>query len=307
MKHILFKIALLCCLVFVLDRALGWGLDKLYLRDPRNSLWQAAAERSPIVFLGSSRDKHAIVPKIIEEKTGLSVYNAAYDGAGMAYMRAGGAFLLSHYLPKIMVISVIHLDQERADIRKFAPYLDEPAVRPLLADYTWQIRLKYAWLKTPRYNSMLFKLIKRSFEARDLKAGYESFYGKAPETIPDAGAFAGAGGELKQGEQLLKDLVADARRRGVLPVLLELPTGREKSSLSYFTYRDLAKTQGIPFLDFSKGGRENFELSPDCFYEEGHLNDKGAREFSAVLGNRLAHLLSGIRAGDFSPHHKAAS
>lgn len=290
MKKTAFKILLLAFILLILDQAAGAGLSTLYRRDPRNALWRAIEGQSRIVFLGSSRDKHGIIPKIIEEKTGLSAYNGAFDGAGMAYIRGAEAFLTSQYRPEWLVISVIHLDQERGDIRKLAPYLSEPAVRPLLAVYPWQVRLKYGWLQTPRYNSMLFKLMKHRFEGPDAKAGYEPFYGKAPEAIPDAGVLASAAPEFKQGEKMLEELLVDARRKGIKPVLLELPTGRAKSSLSYFVYRDLAKKQGVIFLDFSKGGAEELPLPEDCFFEEGHLNDKGAKIFSEALGKKLAEL-----------------
>lgn len=293
MKNTAFKILLLAVALLLLDQAIGAGLGALYRGDPRNALWQAIKGQSRIVFLGSSRDKHGVIPKIIKEKTGLSVYNGAFDGAGMTYIRGAEAFLTAHYRPEWLVISVIHLGQERGDIRKLAPYLSEPAVRSLLAGYPWQVRLKYGWLQTPRYNSMLLKLIKHRFEGPDSRAGYEPFYGKAPEAIPDAGALASVVQEFKQGEPMLEALLADVREKGIKLVLLELPTGRAKSSLSYFVYRDLAKKQGVVFLDFSKGGAEELPLPEDCFFEEGHLNDKGARIFSEALGAKLAELAAG--------------
>src|SRR3989338_2105966 len=305
MKKTAFKILLLICLSLILDQGIGSWIGALHRKDPRNSLWRAIENKSRIVFLGSSRDKHGIIPKIIEEKTGLSAYNGAFDGAGMVYIRGAEAFLVSHYQPEWLVISVIHLDQERGDIRKLAPYLPEPAVQKLLAGYPWQVRLKYGWFKTPRYNSMFLKWVKRRFEGPDSRAGYEPFYGKAPEMIPDAGPLPGAVPEFKQGEELLKEVVTEIRRHGIKPAFLELPTGREKSSMSYFVFRDLAKKESVPFLDFSKGGADDLFLPEYCFFEEGHLNDRGARLFSQGLAGKLAELAASSSPNAFVGDHRA--
>lgn len=274
-----------------LDRLAAFALNKAYYALFWHNFFQ---EKPQLIFLGDSRVKSGFIPSIIEESTGLNTYNLSQDGMSILYTKTLLQWLLKHYVPKYIVVSVMHLDREQGSIDELAPFIDQDTFRDLLQYYSWQTRVAYSF-NTLKFNSQLTAMISQWLWGmrKQTLNGYKPLTGfqqRLPQTEPlqPEPLKKTPSPDFAVGEDLLNKLVQMVQAAGAELIFVEMPTQREKSSLSYEAFRQLALQTNTPFLDFSKGSPLlKTPLSDELFWDEGHLNHHGAVYFSKLFAQHI--------------------
>ena len=89
MKKVLINILIIFAIVAACDIAVGFLGNKILMGTPEVGTLQVDAyqamfkKKADVLILGSSRARHTFQPKMIADSTGLTAYNAGYDGHGM--------------------------------------------------------------------------------------------------------------------------------------------------------------------------------------------------------------------------------
>jgi|GEM_PF-5342164 len=286
MKKLLLKVIFFIILFFILDYILYSGLF-IFFNKPRFE--QYLDKNTEVVFFGDSRFLSGINPRVIKELYNIYGYNMAPQGSSIISARGMEAVVMHHYLPKIAVLEVMNLDHERSARQNLAPYYYLPEIRKLLQIYPYHVRLTYEYIKSSRYNSLILHIIRDNLIKADKgNMGYKPLYG----SVKSLAALALTKQSLiKNGVAILTEFIEQARMNNVGVVFVEMPTLRGDRSQSHDDYVAAALKYDIPFLDYSKEGKDFFALPQSCFYDATHLNDRGAAIFSVILGEKLVQLI----------------
>jgi len=156
--------------------------------------------------------------------------------------------------------------------------------------------------RTYPYNSMLLPMLKytlnRGSEGTVKSRGFIPYYGSdvieivrieresialRDETVPAVNPFYAG---------LLRDFVMSARERNVKVFVCTGPlweqgeqeAARRKSLID--AYSRLLEQLEVPLIRIDDSTDEIFQ-NPDVYKDRIHLNDRGAQEFSTILGERL--------------------
>ena len=173
MKRFITYIIIFFCAVFVIDRAIGVVCDYLYSHakggDTKHTYDVFNNVTADIIILGSSRAVHHYVPTIIEDSTGLSCYNCAYDNQGIINMYGRYKMIAKRKKPKYVICEILpSLDifKDVDDIKylnSFKPFRDNPELAEIIKDYS-----PIEYFKTNsyiyRYNTSIFQIFKNYTE-----------------------------------------------------------------------------------------------------------------------------------------------
>lgn len=275
--------------VFVLDAALSWAIGWSYARSPLTSFMR---QNKTILYFGDSKFHFGVDPDITGKPLGLDGYNLAREGGGIVYSKGIQSVLLRRSRPKLLVLQVMDFSTEKAAEGRLAPFLDEPGVARVFQKLPTTVRLQYSVLRSARYNWVFPSLAKSWFVPPPTSSsGFSELHGNKPHQ-PPAPTPALRESERRLYTSLLDAFFVEARQHEVPVVVVEMPLKEGRRSPFYATYRELAQRHGAPFLDFSRQGAHSIAISPESFYDEGHLNARGAALFSAALGQRLSQALN---------------
>ena len=295
MKKLLIHIAIVICLFFVIDRALGLGLKFLYNQsnatDEYKISYSNETVQDPLLFFGSSRCMHHYVPAIFEKELGIKCFNTADWGIKNIYYHYGLlGNILSRYTPKTIVFEIHPCDWlatpfsgvERAS--SLAPHcgMSDACDEMLkLSGKYWPCQLSWVY----RYTGSLPNLLtgKLGSMDRSLKGwkpmdGVMDTTGVVAEEYPfpvDTARVA-----------LLERFINDCKRNNIQLIITFSPMYVcSKEDVLKFP-RELAQKHQLTFIDHYRDS--DFVGHPELFYDFGHLNRKGAELFSQKLSKELA-------------------
>ena len=294
MKKLLIHIAIVICLFFVIDRALGLGLKFLYNQsnatDEYKISYSNETVQDPLLFFGSSRCMHHYVPAIFEKELGIKCFNTADWGIKNIYYHYGLlGNILSRYTPKTIVFEIHPCDWlatpfsgvERAS--SLAPYcgMSDACDEMLkLSGKYWPCQLSWVY----RYTGSLPNLLtgKLGSMDRSLKGwkpmdGVMDTTGVVAEEYPfpvDTARVA-----------LLERFINDCKKNNIQLIITFSPMYVcSKEDVLKFP-RELAQKHQLTFIDHYRDS--DFVGHPELFYDFGHLNRKGAELFSQKLSKEL--------------------
>lgn len=295
MKKLLIHIAIVICLFFVIDRALGLGLKFLYNQsnatDEYKISYSNETVQDPLLFFGSSRCMHHYVPAIFEKELGIKCFNTADWGIKNIYYHYGLlGNILTRYTPKTIVFEIHPCDWlatpfsgvERAS--SLAPYcgMSDACDEMLkLSGKYWPCQLSWVY----RYTGSLPNLLtgKLGSMDRSLKGwkpmdGVMDTTGVVAEEYPfpvDTARVA-----------LLERFINDCKKNNIQLIITFSPMYVcSKEDVLKFP-RELAQKHQLTFIDHYRDS--DFVGHPELFYDFGHLNRKGAELFSQKLSKELA-------------------
>lgn len=302
------RLAILLVILLLLDLSIGNTLRYFYFNQKTGKHYRTTYTmeevKSDIIVLGSSRANHHYHPDVFETVLGNSFYNAGRDGNFIFYHYAVLKSLLHRYTPDIVILDILRdelsTDQFSYDgLSSLLPYYrDHPEIRPVV-----ELRSPYEKVKLISsiypYNSAIFTIIAGNLgmgsDAGKEKKGYIPINrindGLVPETI-----------KISPGETdprkvaVLESLAEECISSGVNLYIMCSPyysTAVDTETLKIAG--NIAKKYDIPFFDFSSD--PVFIGRPELFADAEHLNDDGARMFSAIVAGK-------IREDYFFPHEK---
>jgi hypothetical protein len=216
----------------------------------------------------------------------MSGYNIARYGSGIAYSRGVQGIILSHYRPKLFVIQYMPLSLEREATYSLAPYFGAKELRQTLSDYPYNVKVKFELFKTFRFNSQVLTIFYRLFNNYDSSDGYVPLSGVSGADRTKNNERSAVNLKPGIGESILREFIEKAKINNVKVIMLAMPVLERDELESYDIYKRIAKEYDIPFLDFV----QTDSLSSDYFWDSNHLNDKGAKKFSSLLGEEIKRL-----------------
>jgi hypothetical protein len=306
MRKNTFKILLFILIFFALDLCVDRILSQWSKKT--NSIYTKFLHKEPeVVFLGDSKLRSSINPKVLKENFGISSYNASFYGTGMIYASGMQAITLEHYKPKVFVLQSMTTLTDRGAMNALTPFLNNPKVYKLLDIYPYYVALRHRLLKSSKYNWMLLTMVKRLFVDYDLFYGYVPRYGAqkvdrtSKKEIP-RGAMLDFGAafhdyeipmdQLKV-EQMILDFVDESRAYGVKVVIVAQPMLYGPVDDSYYVFKRIAEEKGVLFLDYTKKSNRVTALKEKHFNDPIHLNHQGAKIFSQIMGEEIKKIIMG--------------
>ena len=284
MKAKVYKSILFLVVFFVLDNIVYAGFSFLH---NKSSLLDFLEERPDIIYVGDSQILHGVIPKIIEEKTGMSGYNLASEGSGVIFAKGIQSVVLNYYRPKVFVLEAMNIRNERGARSRLAPYFKLKEVKQLFSFYPYHIRFMYSYIKSARYNSMLLTILKAQFFTSKHSAtdGYLPKYGKRQKARTFWSNKPKKTIDYATSERYLEGFVKEANKNNITVIFVRMPTligDREY----YDLYKDIAKKHGAIFLNLGTEGIYK-QLPQEYFYDHLHLNNDGAILFSSIFGKEI--------------------
>lgn len=315
----LFALLLFLFGAIAIDRGAGALLQRLHHRlDGRiangDVKVQAVATLPPVdvLIFGDSRIRGGVDPNVIEEKTGLVSYNAAFDGRGTLFSLGLQAIRLARgNRDRCYALSVEVIDLYEPRVLRqtpLLPYLPEsPVILELAtaADRWAPVKaLSVMW----RYNSLLPEIVRRTLlPGRDLSPnGFRANHVRwdlryLPPHSP-LGRYAGSDQRPDAvdplGERTLDALLASAQQSGITVLMFTSPMHRNQQlplapgalEPARIAARDWLQTyaeqKGVRYISFDEQRYPEFQ-NPDLYTDQMHLNAEGA----ALFSDRLAQVL----------------
>ncbi|GAA4321302.1 hypothetical protein [Flaviaesturariibacter amylovorans] len=267
--------------------------------------------RHDILFLGSSRMHNTVNPRVVDSVTGLNTYNAGAEGGRFVEFRTVlEGYLAKHPAPRLVVLSVDgHSFYTKT--RMFFPiqyfdHLDNPVVatafREQKEDFNWMY-LKYLTpLRIIYYDdyakSLAFRGLRGSNELKMAKTyNYKGYLSNGTACIDTLHAKPYKKVTLifdEEGRKAFQDIQRICAGRNIPLRLVYVPEWRGMMQQSFNNFPQwrtvLDSLRGNTPLDMD----DNLPLSQDpCnFANFGHVNDRGAALYSALLGQRLKPLIT---------------
>ncbi len=299
------KLAVFVLLLLVVDLLVGALIGSLYRNAPYGANWTKEnwllQERFDIVILGSSRALRHYIPEVIEEKTGLSVFNAGQNGQYLLYAYTLEQLLLSRYAPGIIVLDVlpsfiIKTDKTGEEFDRLAtlsPFIDNGEVRAMLTRGSMFEGLKYA-SHMYRYNSKILSILENyRSHPENVDNGYEvigdsRYFDRNPFILDTVQHVEIDSFKLS----LLHKFIMDAKGRNVKVVASFSPVSRPVSSRVDSVlqiYGDIFNQHNVPFINFAASEFNHYH-NLDWFIDIIHMDGLGAEQFSRDFADRLLNI-----------------
>jgi hypothetical protein len=306
-KSVAREFALVWFLLFLADRAVAAWLLPLFAPDRvtatrpgtlRSSTaygnLRAMVHVTPdVLILGSSRALSNYNDALLSERSGRAVYNGGCDGSGLLQARAAFAVASARRHISVVVLDLVFLPRENAQIRRLEPWMGtHPVIDDLLQPRDWRDRCK-SWSAAYRCGGSLAELVQD--------------YGKLPRPhgyLPRIAAWTAAGPpqllERPNGLQLppwywenLEKFAGEVHAAGSRLILVESPTWvRERADIPGLAVQPHVEWAAQRKIAFWRLGLNELPRlrSASYFADPLHLNDYGAQVFGTELAVRLSSL-----------------
>lgn len=296
-KKLALNILIIITIITLIDFISGRILRYFYFHETSGlhyrTTYSMDSTRAQILIIGSSRANHHYVPSIFEDSINKTFYNAGRDGNGTFYQLALLKTIFKRYTPEIIIFdysSVFAKGTEEYDqMASLLPYYKtHKEIRPLI-----ELRAPYEKVKLLSeiypFNSQLLTIAVGNLEFNKKRVadtkGYVPLYQewKFPlDSIKDQ-----ANPEYDSLKvNAFKECLTTSQNLGVKVFVVCSPIFQMyKTNQQIDMCRQICNEKGIPFWDFSK---DSFFLkNRPLFQDILHLNDKGAKIFSAILAEKI--------------------
>lgn len=300
MKKLLVYIAGVVLLVAVADIAAG-SWSKRYLRHHRLPGDCASIDYTikdadqDVIILGNSVTLNSLMPSVLADSLGMTVYNAASNGQQLAFFHTMLDCLLTHHKPKAVVLglygSLFYTDGIGDRYNILSPYygMGYHTVDSCLESASPQERL---FLKSTfyRFNSIWWRILLYHIVTPNIP-GENGFIAKPrppfePTLSPNTDTLPPLPSQMAE----LRSIVDRCHREGIRLVVVFPPryySPAPKLPVSD-SVRQLGRERGFAVIDDTADPL--FLSRPDLFYDNVHLNGAGAEVYS----RRIAPLLRGL-------------
>lgn len=295
MKKFLINIAIFFALVAVVDIVAGkvfFKLQSTYAKGGTASEYYICNNlNEDILIMGSSRAAHHYVSKMFTDSLGMACYNGGQDGNGIVMQYGRWKMIAKHHLPKVIIYDIEPaFDLSGGDNERFVdrlkPYADDADVREYVASLFPMEKLKLT-SRMYRYNYKFLEIISDCWRPSEVNYGYKPRYSHIRQELIDKQNDAVSGRPIEfDGEKksILMNLVEEAQENGVKVILVSSPYWKGYSNFDMRVVQELATELNIPFIDYADSEIRN---NPDWFADSMHLNDVGAKVFTADLIGKI--------------------
>lgn len=301
--YFFYKLGILILIVFLLDFSIGKALRYFYFNQKSGKHYRTTyaldEAKTDLLILGSSRANHHYHPGIFENELGISFYNAGRDGNYIFYHFAVLKSVLKRYTPRVVVLDIVRdefsVDQSSYDrLSSLLPYYhDHPEIRPVI-----EFRSPYEKIKLLSdiypYNSALFSILAGNLGVSGRVLSEEKGYVPLDKTLESTSPSETQATErgtdtnkISIYEACIKECISSGVRLFIVCSPYYTPSTDFKT---LETARIIAEKYSVPFFDFSYDSL--FIDRPDLFADNAHLNDNGAKVFSAAVAQKIKEQIS---------------
>ena len=297
MKRYLLQIVLFFAIVAVVDFAAG----KLFRYVQANRAggrtgaeWYACRESNEdIIIMGSSRASHHYVPQILSDSLGMSCFNAGQDGNGIILQYGRWKMISERYAPKVLIYDVtpgfdLQENDNMAYVDRLKPFCDDSEVKDYVADI-FPIERWKLYSQMYRYNYKFLEMLLDCAKTKEDKLkGYIPLQGQIRKEVVESASHV----KVKQIEfdetklHYLECLAQECRARNTQLIFVASPYFKAGSfnEETFSPVNNLAAKYGLPFYYLNVS---EFTGNPNWFKDSHHLNDEGAKAFTAELVHHL--------------------
>jgi hypothetical protein len=293
------RFAVFTVIVILMDAASGAVLERLYFQQDSGAYADCTTileqVRDPIVVLGSSRALHHYVPGILRDSLGASCWNSGQDGQGLLFAEAALELSFARYRPQLVLLDMNPRELERDGqsydrMSELLPYLRRHPELQRYADLRSRFERIKCWSRVYPFNSMLLSILwhsaRRAEHPSDAR-GYLPLQGHSPAPRldePEGRDPAGPIDPIKL--RALAHIAAMARAHDCRVIAIVSPIARsDRARTSRTRLAALVQEAGLPFWDDAED--PTIVNNTNYFYDHAHLNEVGARKFTALVASRL--------------------
>ena len=110
LKKFFINLFILCVIIFLLDRSLGYLMQHFYEKQPQGetaiTTYAIEKAKEDIIIFGSSRASHHYDCKVFQDSLGLSCFNAGKDGMTIIYASTILPVITERHKPKLIILDV---------------------------------------------------------------------------------------------------------------------------------------------------------------------------------------------------------
>jgi hypothetical protein len=301
-RKLIFNIAIVAGLVFLLDFAIGRTLRHFYFKETsgfhfRTTYSMETAEADVLIF-GSSSANHHYVPEVFEDSLKMTFYNTGRDGNGVLYQTAILKSIIKRYTPKIIILDFAGGFEKGDDIydrmSSLLPYYrTHGEIRKIIELKSPFEKIKLLSELYP-FNSQILSIAIGNMEINKTRnpdnKGFVALHGiwnAKIDSIANSTPY-----EVDSIQVLaLREFLNIAKNSGAKVYLIHSPMFQKfNKSQEIDILRDIAAFDSIPFWDFSKDTA--FLNDNQLFRNQRHLNQEGAIKFSNVVVDKIKHDLN---------------
>lgn len=298
MKKFLINIAIFFAIIAVVDFSLGKVFHYLQASAGGRTgaeFYVCEKATEDVIIMGSSRASHHYVPEIISEKLGMSCFNAGQDGNGIILQYGRWKMLSQRYTPKLIIYDItsefdIGLNDNMAYVDRLKPFCGDAYVKDYVSSIFPMERFK-TLSRMYCYNYKFIEIASDCLHKDDYKknAGFIPLTGHIRKEIvnkvqPEKLAMVNYD-DVKM--YYLEQLVKEVQAKGTKVVFVVSPSWN-RGLYSYEAFngvQDIASKYEIPFYKYIDS---DICDNPDNFEDSHHLNDRGAKEFTEDVCQRIA-------------------
>lgn len=302
MKKLIIYLVSVLALVVLIDVVLGIGLDS-YIRthrlpgDSESIDYTLKDLDEEVVILGNSVVLNSLMPDVLTDSLGLSVYNSASNGQELNFFKTLlDAMVGRGHRPKVVVLglrdNLFTTEGIGSRYSILTPYYgmgyaEIDSTLNSVSPYEKYFNRSTLY----RYNTIWWRLLLYQFISPNEK-GENGFIAKPIPPYPPKKGSADMISEPRP-ERLaqLKDIIETCRREKIQLVGIFPPIYTDRSADTKITAevkRQFAEA-GFPILDNQADAF--FLAHPEYFFDETHLNKDGALIYSRETASKLKHLM----------------
>jgi hypothetical protein len=297
------KLLLLLVIMFVVDRVVGSIIEYYFQNEPMgDSASFSHAINDPkedILIYGSSRAVHTYDPRVFTDSLGYSCYNCGREATNVIYHSAIlPAAINGTHTPKAIILDMTTKEiawrsgQYGSDVLAglILPYvLTNDHFKQLALDLFPKEYYKAKVSKLYAYNSLILSIL-RNYSRRhnDNINGYQPLHGTRLKGAPDT--LTSIRDKIDDySKQQLEFFVKSVTDKKIPLVVIVSPMYvkpfQENESLR--VCKQILAKYNVPVWDYSTDPKY---VQRQYFYDQNHMNTKGAEMFSAEIASRLAKM-----------------
>ena len=295
-----YKLLILLAIMFVIDRVGGAAMAYFFEKEP---LGDAAAfshaiedPKEDILIYGSSRALHTYDPRVFQSATGFSCFNCGRNASTIIYHSAiiSSALHQPDHKPKAIILDITPKElswrsgEDGNDILAgmILPYVEKNKQFEAMAkDLFPKELLKAKVSKLYPYNSMILSIIRNySKKGNDNIKGYQPLKGNKVEATPPTILMnAEIDNYAKEKLEYFVKSVTDQHIPLfiiVSPIYLQKYAPTESLKIS----KQIFDKYHVPMWDYEF---DTDYVKQSLFYDNVHMNTKGAEMFSEMIAKRV--------------------
>lgn len=294
MKKYLVQIVVFFALVFTIDVVAGkvfaYMVENAKGGDNGRNNFLCNKVDADILVFGSSRAMHHYNPLILADSLGMSCYNCGQDGNGVILNYARYQLICQRYHPKVVIYDVIASfdllvgEDNHKYLKWLKAYYDKKGIPEVFeaVDSTEKYKMQS---RMYRYNTNFIQIVSDFIHPLQ-DADINGFLpiNKEMDTMK-------VSGEKKSKQDFEFDLLKITYLNKMLDespdtkfVFVFSPIWYGTDSIEMAKLKpilDICQQRNIPFIDFSNDPK--FVHNNEYFYDGGHMNARGADEFTRDL------------------------